>query len=715
MITGFIKGQALQISSPVIVASSIDYLEAKFAFQTGDWNDLEKWAHFTCGGVSHVIRLKDDKIGREMHLNLFAGTWKVYIHGTGKSGMRITTNEVELAVFPTGAENDEVFPTIPPSVAEQVALDAREARETAEQLMEDTQAKLEELNEAGDAARTAAKEANDAAAESRVVSEDFAKNEETREKNEQIRQKRETERSREFNTLKDDVNRATDNAYRVIDDAAYALQVTYEQLNTTREETERAKTAANAANEAAEGARAATNNANEAANRVDASVTEAEEATSKANAATERADTAAQGAETATEQANAAATNAQEATINADRATDNANEAASRANEAAQGINNKFANALKGKASGEAVAIYDISPVEHTIKAKVRSKNLFDISKVTTVNNIASLPSITEVGENFIKIKSPDNYTNNGYCPTTIKLKDICNQLKVGDTATLSFNKDRDTAGNYIYLSNYNDIWSNGKSLLITELMLNSAIVFYGSTASNDTVTISNFQIELGTVATEYSPYVDVSTVKVKAQGKNLIPYPYTDTTKTTNGVTFTDNGDGSITANGTATEANAIFNFAVSNGGLINLNTNYTLSGIEGNSKQSVFLQITVDGKANRSYDAPIVVNPINSTDTHILYCVKVGETVNNLTVYPQLEVGTTATDYELYNGESVEYTVNADGTIDNLYSIYPTTTLIADTPNVTIYAEYNKDANKVVASLEDRIATLEAMIINN
>lgn len=36
--------------------------------------------------------------------------------------------------------------------------------------------------------------------------------------------------------------------------------------------------------------------------------------------------------------------------------------------------------------------------------------------------------------------------------------------------------------------------------------------------------------------------------------GNNLIPYPYKETTKTHNGITFTDNGDGSITVNGTAT-----------------------------------------------------------------------------------------------------------------------------------------------------------------
>lgn len=36
--------------------------------------------------------------------------------------------------------------------------------------------------------------------------------------------------------------------------------------------------------------------------------------------------------------------------------------------------------------------------------------------------------------------------------------------------------------------------------------------------------------------------------------GKNLLPYPYDNTTRTNKGVTYTDNGDGTITANGTAT-----------------------------------------------------------------------------------------------------------------------------------------------------------------
>ena len=49
--------------------------------------------------------------------------------------------------------------------------------------------------------------------------------------------------------------------------------------------------------------------------------------------------------------------------------------------------------------------------------------------------------------------------------------------------------------------------------------------------------------------------------IPIKCCSKNLIPYPYYNTTKTENGITFTDNGDGSITVSGTATEYVA-FNF---------------------------------------------------------------------------------------------------------------------------------------------------------
>lgn len=76
------------------------------------------------------------------------------------------------------------------------------------------------------------------------------------------------------------------------------------------------------------------------------------------------------------------------------------------------------------------------------------------------------------------------------------------------------------------------------------------------------------------------------------------------------------------------------------------------------------------------------------------------------------QLEEGTEVTEYESptfgltsvkvivknNNGETVaEYTPNADGTVDGVKSLYPTTVITTDTDGVTIDCEYNKDLNKL------------------
>lgn len=69
------------------------------------------------------------------------------------------------------------------------------------------------------------------------------------------------------------------------------------------------------------------------------------------------------------------------------------------------------------------------------------------------------------------------------------------------------------------------------------------------------------------------------------------------------------------------------------------------------------------------------------------------------------QLELGKTASEYEPFKGET--YTPSADGTVEGVTSLYPTTTLLCDTEGVTIDVEYNKDANKVIAELIDLIGS--------
>lgn len=123
MLYGEINRQRLKIINEHVVADTIDYLEARFAFSE-DWEGLEKWVHFAKDGEVYDIRLTDDCVRKADHLNLSAGIWKVYLHGNEFSGgkviERITTNAAILKVEPTGTLDGEPFPEMPASVTEQI-------------------------------------------------------------------------------------------------------------------------------------------------------------------------------------------------------------------------------------------------------------------------------------------------------------------------------------------------------------------------------------------------------------------------------------------------------------------------------------------------------------------------------------------------------------------------------------------------------------------
>ena len=138
MITGIIQGQSLKISAPLIVSDTIDYLQASFCFQSRDWDGADKWAHFSKEDSAYDVRLDEsDQITRDRHLNLSSGVWSVYLHGTAPTGMRITTEKAEIHVKETGTINGEPLPEIPLTVAEQIAADARAAKEIAEAVRSD--------------------------------------------------------------------------------------------------------------------------------------------------------------------------------------------------------------------------------------------------------------------------------------------------------------------------------------------------------------------------------------------------------------------------------------------------------------------------------------------------------------------------------------------------------------------------------------------------
>ena len=144
---------------------------------------------------------------------------------------------------------------------------------------------------------------------------------------------------------------------------------------------------------------------------------------------------------------------------------------------------------------------------------------------------------------------------------------------------------------------------------------------------------------------------IEGSTVKTT----NLIPYPYVETTKTVNGVTFTDNGDGSITVNGTAT-ASVTFVIRSEKSPLVfNPGKNYYLRGCpSGGSSESGALYAliiqTID-YANSFFDYGNGKMFIPQNMGYYAYiAVYTGASVNNLVFRPIINEGTTALPYQLY-----------------------------------------------------------------
>lgn len=131
MIKGIINGQSLTVSAPLIVSDTVDYLTAEFTFSE-DWLGLDKWAHFAHKSAEngeerecvYDVKLTDDKILKSDHLNLSAGIWSVYLHGTRSAGgepiERITTDGVTIAVMDCGEIDGEPLPLTPMSVAERI-------------------------------------------------------------------------------------------------------------------------------------------------------------------------------------------------------------------------------------------------------------------------------------------------------------------------------------------------------------------------------------------------------------------------------------------------------------------------------------------------------------------------------------------------------------------------------------------------------------------
>lgn len=119
--------QSLTAEYLPLAAESVQYLTAKVVCETEDWTGREIKAMFGQGCTVHGVPVTDGEITAKQQLNLTAGDWCVWLVGNsardGEVIPRITTNIAHISVAPTGGTEGNPFPTIPPTVEEQLRAD----------------------------------------------------------------------------------------------------------------------------------------------------------------------------------------------------------------------------------------------------------------------------------------------------------------------------------------------------------------------------------------------------------------------------------------------------------------------------------------------------------------------------------------------------------------------------------------------------------------
>lgn len=218
-------------------------------------------------------------------------------------------------------------------------------------------------------------------------------------------------------------------------------------------------------------------------------------------------------------------------------------------------------------------------------------------------------------------------------------------------------------------------------------------ILIYGLDVQFVTAVLDTLQMESGSTATAYTPYIsDFSNVNVKACGKNLLENPnvhaynYSADYKKYNSADeiFLPAGTYSISASknmptlqfwNKETKAYYTVDEVVS---AYSTNTYYKVYDGRGLGRAS--------DAVNRMYftlkkEALITLNSGISTGT---------------TVQCQLKLGSTVTSYEPYQGQT--YTSTSDGKVSGISSIYPITNIFADNASVAITAFQHNSGSKFV-----------------
>ena len=339
---------------------------------------------------------------------------------------------------------------------------------------------------------------------------------------------------------------------------------------------------------------------------------------------------------------------------------------------------NELANAIKGNVSGAVVSVDDVSTVEHNPVVRVHGKNLVPYGTITfTKNRSYLLDNPLPAGTYTISAYITSSDTDGIYSAVSINNKSEVMKyiaLKRGVRVSSTFTVDKPIT-NIDFCSAYNYAQGEG-----------------------DSATWSDVQLEEGSVATEYVPHLDPSTVTVKRCGKNLLPLKTFTATPSSTTATVKN---GVLTVNGYLVSHRIYAAGFV--GEVLTLSCNSTRSGEKGGGLSVEFRDASngrLSGvyKQNELSPSFSFTVPINTAEIVVFFYASGSADESGTAEYKniQLELGNTETAYEAYNG--AEYITAADGTVSGVTSLSPTMTILTDTAGAIVECEYAVDTKTYI-----------------
>lgn len=360
------------------------------------------------------------------------------------------------------------------------------------------------------------------------------------------------------------------------------------------------------------------------------------------------------------------------------------------------------ANALKGSVSGSVVTMKDVSPVGHNVDVKVRSKNILPYPyKDTTVTNQGITytdngdGSITVSGTStgfsgFYLIDSRFNEIIENGKTYTISLKTLSGEGNVGILGEIVRKSDNVIVH---YLNTGNPTFTVDKNLYDYKYL--RLQIPTTNTEVSCTVAV---MLEDGSTATEYTPYVDVSTINLGVGGKNLFDYtlPYTVGK-------VLDKNTGELMNWGTSWCVYDYIEIQPNITCTVNPELNQGRYPICFYDENKVFIS---SSESNDTNDVTVFTTPPNCKYMRISAIIASAST-SMIVLGEYTKEQMSLMKYEPYV-EPTEYSVNADGTVKGVTSLYPSMSLLTDTSGAMIDVEYNKDTNKVIQNLVNAIIAL-------